>query len=112
MFGYGETAQLHRATTTRNSVGQTVAGFADPETLEGVGFAPESTQEPRDGTQIRVVSTAKLYVDPGYGIAAGDEITVRGHRFAVEGNGDDDWVNPFTGWSPGAEIMLRRVEDG
>lgn len=110
MFGHGETAQLHRATTRRNTIGQTIAGFAAPEPLEGVAFAPESTQEPRDGTQIRVVATAKLYAPPGHGITAGDEITVRGQRFTVEGT-PGDWVNPYTGWAPGAELMLRRVSD-
>lgn len=110
MFGYGETVEHHKATTTVSPIGQTRTSLAPPVPLAGCGFAPESTKEPRDGTQIRVVSTAKLYVPAGTQVGPNDEFTVRGVRYAVEGD-PGQWTNPFTGWSPGAEIMLRRVAD-
>lgn len=110
MFGHGESVLHHVATTSRNAVGQTRTTHAAPVEVPGCAFAPESTQEPRDGTQVRTVSTAKLYVPPGLVVQPSDEFTVRGVRYAVEGD-PGQWVNPFTGWAPGAEIKLRRVSD-
>lgn len=110
MFGHGEEVLLFRGTLTRSSVGQTRVEFAEPETITGAGFAPQTTQEPRDGTQVRVVTEALLYVD-GVAIGPHDELEVRGVRYAVEGE-PGGWVNPFTGWSPGTEVRLRKVTDG
>jgi len=110
MFGHGEEVLLFRGTLTRSSVGQTRVEFAEPETITGAGFAPQTTQEPRDGTQVRVVTEALLYVD-GVTVGPYDELEVRGVRYAVEGE-PGGWVNPFTGWASGTELRLRRVSDG
>lgn len=83
-------------------------GFEDVE-LSGVGYAPESTEEPRDGASHRVVSQAKLYLSEPIDYSARDEFTARGVRFEVEGDSAGGWMNPFTGWSAGQEILLRRV---
>lgn len=111
MFTHGERITVHRATTTRNRLGQTVSTYTDEHPTELCAFAPESTQEPRDGTEVRVVTTAKLYAPPTIApLQPADEVTVRGHRYAVEGEGGDLWINPFSGWTPGSEVRLRRVE--
>lgn len=114
MFDHGEPITIHRATTTRNRLGQTVVTYTDEHPVELVAFAPESTQEPRDGTEIRVVSTAKVYLPPTIAaLTAADEVTVRGTRYAVEGDDvAEQWVNPFSGWNPGSEVKLRSVSNG
>ena len=43
------------------------------------------------------------------GVSPEDEMTVRGERFRVDGAVSGDWVNPFTGRNPGAEIRLKKV---
>lgn len=114
MFTHGERIVIHRATVTRNRLGQTTVTHTDEEPQELVAFAPESTQEPRDGTEIRVVSTAKLYLPPTIApIGPADEVTVRGHRYGVEGDDTaEQWINPFSGWNPGSEVKLRSITDG
>lgn len=111
IFPHGERITIHRATVTTNRAGQTRITFQDETPPERVGYAPESTQEPRDGTEIRVVSTAKLILPPTIApIRSADEVTVRGTRYAVEGDDTaEKWTNPFTGWTPGSEVMLRSV---
>lgn len=37
-----------------------------------------------------------------------DRIKMRGLTFQVEGL-PKEWVDPFTGWAPGMEVVLRRV---
>jgi len=76
--------------------------------LESVGFAPEESVEDRAGH--RTLTTAQLVV---YGspipYSARDQFLVRGVRYGVEGTSSGGWRNPFTGWSPGQTIDLKRV---
>lgn len=113
MFGHGETITVHRAVVGRNRLGQTTTTYVDETPAAPCAFAPESTQEPRDGTEIRVVSTAKLYLPPTIApLGPADEVSVRGHRYAVEGDDSGElWINPFSGWTPGSEVKLRRVDN-
>jgi hypothetical protein len=110
MFDHGDQVLWHRFTGSGvDQYGDPAPiGFEDVE-LTGVGFAPESTVEPRDGASQRVVSEAKLYLSEPIDYSSQDEFTVRGVRFEVEGDAAGGWMNPFTGWSAGQEILLRRV---
>ena len=85
---------------------------------QSVAFAPESTVEPRgrgggagaDSTlSQRVISEAKLYLDPPIDYTSQDQFTARGTRFEVEGESMGGWDNPYTGNGYGQEILLRRV---
>ena len=108
IFDHGETVILHRFVRDDfNAHGLAVPVFAD-EDLLGVAFAPMGGQAPDDGVAERVRWDAAIYVPAGAGISERDEVTVRGRRFRVVVP-SGDWVNPFTGWAPGAEVKLRAV---
>lgn len=110
MFEHGDQVVWHRYTEGGvDEHGDPAPGAFENVELAGVGYAPESTVEPRDGASQRVVSEAKLYLSVPIDYGARDEFTVRGVRFEVEGDAAGGWVNPFTGWSAGQEILLRRV---
>lgn len=110
MFEDGEPVTWHRyrgGGTDR--YGDPAPATFEDVVLERVGFAPESTVEPRDAASQRVVSEAKLYLAEPIDYTAQDEFTARGVRFGVEGQSAGGWLNPFTGWAAGQEILLRRV---
>ena len=110
MFSYGDTVIHHRFVgTVRNAQGHQVKQFADPVEVHGVGVAPGSGSEPTQGLSYRVVSKMTIYLPSGVGFSAQDEVTVRGRRYGVDGEAQGPWVNPFTGWSPGDAVTLKRV---
>lgn len=94
---------------SRNTLGQTVKVFHPDVLVEGVAVAPYQVSEGEAGLSERVVSRVVIYVDPSVGVAASDEVTVRGERLAVDGDASGGWVSPFTGWSPGSAVTLKRV---
>lgn len=109
-FPFGESVILHRfKENSRNAHGQLTKVFHPDETVPRVAVAPSRSDEPSDGLAERTVSMVSLYVEPGLNVKPQDEITVRGQRFGVDGAVAGDWVSPFTGWTPGAEIRLKRV---
>lgn len=93
--------------------------YGDPLTpttrqLAGCVFAPRSSNEgatqdgqPRPGA---VTTGLTMYAPPGAGLDPVD-VVVRtdGSRWQVEGDAGQ-WVNPFTGATPGIEVALTRVE--
>lgn len=110
MFDHGDAVTWHRFTGGGvDDYGDPAPGGFQDVDLPGAGFAPESTEEPRDGASQRVVSQAKLYLTEPIDYSSQDEFTVRGVRFEVEGASMGGWSNPFTGWAAGQEIMLKRV---
>lgn len=110
MFGHGETVLLHRFTGSgRDSHNNVVPAYADPETIDGVAVAPGSSSEPRNGASQRVITQMSIYPPAGLVVDPRDQFTVRGKRYAVEGDMSGAWVDPFTGWAPGSEVTLKRV---
>lgn len=110
MFGHGEAVLLHRYVgLIRNAHGQSVKQFAEPVPIKGVGIAPGASSEPAQGVSYRVVSGMTIYAPSGTEIDAQDELTVRGKRYSVDGESSGEWINPFTGWSPGGAVALKRV---
>lgn len=109
-FPYGESALLHRrAGQTRNAHGAVVPEYAAPVELQKVAFAPGSSSEPQDGASQRVVTQPTLYITDGTVVGPLDQVTVRGVRYEVDGDMSGQWVNPFTGHSPGSAVTLRKV---
>lgn len=107
---FGEAVILHRFKEhSRNAHGQTTKVFYPNETVNGAAVAPYGVTEPDDGLAERVTFDLKVYIGPGMGVSPEDEMTVRGERFRVDGAVSGDWVNPFTGRNPGAEIRLKKV---
>lgn len=107
---FGELVVLHRFKEySGNAHGQTTKVFHPDETIEGAAVAPYGPAEPADGLSERATYELRVFVGPGLGIGPEDEMTVRGRRFNVDGAVSGDWVNPFTGDTPGAEVRLKDV---
>ena len=109
-FSHGEAVVLHRFKEHfRNAHGQTSKVFHPDEPVQRVAVAPAFAAEPSNGVTERTITQASIYVEPGLGVGPLDEVTVRGQRLGVDGTISGDWVNPFSGWSPGAEVRLKKV---
>lgn len=110
-FAYGETAQWEQYTGQgEDDYGNTIDTWAAPVPVDGCGFDPGGSQEPRDGSSQRVVTTPVLYIPDSNTYSARDRFTIRGRLFEAEGD-PADWRHPMTGWDPGLIVVnLQRVE--
>lgn len=111
MFSHGVTVTIERPGGT-DRYGNTLPGTS--HIVEGCAVAPRSSEERTDG-QATVITGRSLYAPAGADITAGDAVVLNGapqdddERWQV--NGDPaEWVNPFTGWSPGTAVALTRAE--
>ena len=82
----------------------------EPVTVQiwAYGFDPGATSEPREGTSRRVNTEPTIYLVTDPGITPGDEMTVHGRRYHVEGE-PAVWQSPTTGRVVGVEVALRKV---
>lgn len=78
-------------------------------TVEGCGFDPGNSTETVLPYRVDTDTRPTLYAPPGTAVAPTDRIVVRGEQFQVDGE-VAVWVSPFTGWSPGVVIKLKRAE--
>ena len=127
MFPFGETVTFEALSTSATDAhGNPVESFVDPVDVPGCGFDPGGTVETYTPGRDAVVSSPRLFIPSGvfvyeetnlfvldefgsrYGVNARDRVTVRGIRYEVQGD-PADWINPFTGWSPGGVVNLSRV---
>lgn len=89
--------------------GNLIDSWADPVEIDGCGFDPGSSVEPRDGTSQRVITSPVCYIPKRYPIGERDKITARGKTYEVEGE-PADWRHPMTGWDPDLLVVtLRKV---
>ena len=105
-FPFGETITLVRRTVTgQNGDGNDVYG----ETLTDVSgaFDPAVGFERTQGMD-QVESQPQVYLPAGTVVASVDAVIVRGLRFEVDGTANV-WNSPFTGWSAGVAVPLKRV---
>lgn len=106
MFPYGEPIVV----TTRTQNGWdadgnpaydettvTVAGAFDP----AIGFEQTNGQD-----RVQVQPTA--YLPYGTVVDARSKLTIRGADYEVDGD-PNQWRSPFTGWSPGVQVPLKKV---
>lgn len=112
-YPHGETVVHHRLVVVDDDdgYGQPVEEWVDAA-WEGVGFAPGTSDEPLSGGSTRVVTQARIYDPMCRAVDSGDEFTVRGRRYAVDGDASGVWTNPITGWSPGSVVELKAVSGG
>lgn len=89
--------------------GNAADGFGDPVVLDGFGFDPGSTSEPRLAGQERVVVEPTLYGPYTMPFTPQDRVVVRGVTYTVEGV-VRQWRNFFSGREAGAVVTLRRVD--
>jgi hypothetical protein len=80
--------------------------------LDAMIAAPRNTTEPL-ADRAMVVTTRTLYgtLPVGVAVLASDEFELPGEpgRWKVVGDAFD-WTHPFSGWAPGVEIALERVD--
>lgn len=89
----------------------TLADWSDPLqlTVEGVAIALSSTVEPVNDSRQQVITQMSVYCGPGEDILPEDRIRVRSGLWHVQGT-IQAFPNPFTGWEPGAEFAIRKVD--
>jgi len=120
-FPHGETV-----TIVRESPGGTDA-YGDPTTSTSArtdiplcGVAPRMSSEPTERGRQGVIVGWSVYLPAGVDVRSTDQMELPGVTMLnaegevvpapcdIEGI-PADWVNPFTGWTPGAEVAVRRA---
>jgi hypothetical protein len=109
-FPYGETVVRIRS-AGRDQFGDPTGPAVPDLSIPGCAVAPRQAGEQIGQGRIAVTSGLTLYVPPGPDILPSDRIEVRGVVYEVEGE-PAEWRSPFTGWEPGREVQLTRVEEG
>jgi hypothetical protein len=89
--------------------GNTSEGYADPVTLDGFGFDPGSSSEPREPGSDRVIVEPTLYGPYDAPFGPRDRVIVRGLTYEVEGE-VRRWRNMFSNRAFGSVTSLRRVD--
>ncbi|MDQ0735329.1 hypothetical protein [Arthrobacter agilis] len=90
---------------------QTLGDWSDPDrlTVEGVAIAASSTVEAVNDSRSQVITQMSIYCGPDEDIRAHDRIEARSGLWEVQGDILTS-PNPFTGWSPGSEFAIRKVD--
>jgi hypothetical protein len=105
-FALGETVTLHRRPVgTPNSDGNDTYTDTDT-TISGVAVYPRESTELVQGGDLNIVGLVAVFV-PAITVAATDELTVRGTRWAIDGD-PGQYVSPLTGKSL-TKVNLTRV---
>lgn len=89
--------------------GNEVETWAPPVTLDGFGFDPGSSSEPRLAGQQRVIVEPTLYGPYAVPFTPKDWVICRGLTYEVEGV-TRQWRNMFTNRLAGSVTSLRRVD--
>jgi hypothetical protein len=76
-------------------------------TIEDCAFDPGGSTELVQG-QDMVITQPTLYVPAGTVVDSYAAFLINGQKFEVDGS-PNDWSSPFTGWTPGVAIRLKRV---
>lgn len=70
-------------------------------------YSPGGSSEQIQGRDT-VVTTATVYLEPSADVRYIDAVIVAGQRFEIDGE-PITWTSPFTAWTPGVEVHLRRA---
>jgi hypothetical protein len=104
VFGFGVTVEVLEV--SRDRFGDTTETLVG--SIDGCGYAPGSSTENTDN-QAQVDTLAELYVPPTpVPVTAQHRVRFNGNTWQVNGE-PSWWRSPFTGWSPGGVLQLRRV---
>jgi hypothetical protein len=107
---YGETVILHpHERDDRNAHGKLVPVYGPDEEIEHVAVAPGRQTEVTQGGESTVTVEWTLYLPPDVEVEARDHVTVRGVKYAVNGDMAGPWRNPFNGRTPGSVVELIKV---
>lgn len=89
----------------------TVLDWSTPDLLqiEGTAIAPGTSTEARQVNRAPVTTPMSIYGPPAMDVKPRDRIRARSGLWEVEGE-VANWINPFTGWEPGAEFAIKKWE--
>jgi hypothetical protein len=112
-FPHGETVTRLRgvALTDPYSGEATDVDWTTPTSLAipGCGVADGGSLEPTQDARNAILSDFDVVAPYGVDVQAGDRLVIRGLTCEVSGR-PFDWMNPFTGWTPGTVIRAKVVE--
>jgi hypothetical protein len=111
-FPFGTTVirQRRKVVTDPYSQKQVAGNWDDPDAaeIENAWVASSSSSAVPDAIRSQVTTTKSLYCPPDADVKVGDRIVAGGVTYQVNAKPDAD-VNPFSGWQPAAEILLKEV---
>lgn len=112
MFAFGETVTVLRGTPVIDPYSGEETGTdwsnPTPTPFPDCGVAPRLTPETPASDRTMIVEGCTVYMPYGTDILATDRAMVRGDTYEVDGD-VGVWRNPFTGWEPGIEVNLKKV---
>lgn len=101
-------------TIIRESPGGTDV-YGDPITstvlrtdVAGCAVAPRYSSESSERGRQGMIVGLSVYAPAGTDVLFTDRVEIDGVAYVIEGE-PAAWSNPFTGWSPGVEIAVRRA---
>lgn len=109
-FAYGTTVTVQRATPVVDRYGNSRPGtYTDHHTIAGCGIAPRTSDDLTDRGRLGVVVGLTMFAPYDADLLSSDRVVVGGETYETVGD-PGQWRSPLTGWQPGLEIALRRVE--
>lgn len=106
-FPHGETVTVLPGSTT-DQYGDPVPSARTGSTIDGCAIAPRMSTEPPERGRQGVVVGLTVYAPAGSDIISTDLLMIRGLTYVVDGE-PAEWSSPFTGWTPGLEVAVRRA---
>lgn len=107
MYPFGVTVEVFN--TTRDQHGDRTRTLVGE--IPGCAPAPESSVEDNDN-RAQVVVTTSVYVPPtAVPITGQSVLRFDGREWDVDGD-PEWWRHPWTGWTPGGVVRVRRVREG
>jgi hypothetical protein len=105
-WAYAQTVTLiSRTVTGQDAYGNDV--YIETSTTVDGAYSPGGSTELVQGQDLLTVQPT-VYLPSNVAPQSVDAVLIDGLRFDVDGD-TDVWRSPFTGWSPGNVIRLKRV---
>lgn len=109
-FLRGETIGVLRSAVTVDRYGnETRTDYTQVAQLYGCAVYPATSVDlgatNRDGT----TTSLTVLVPPDSDVLPTDRLVIRGRTYAIDGE-PHDWHSPLTGWEPGMQVTVYRVE--
>jgi len=97
---------------TKNSGGTAYAGTEWTEAAAvatAAVFAPGGSTELTQGGDTVTTQPTLYGLDATLGVSAFDKFIVNGQPYEGDGDPQDGYQSPFTGWAPGVVVKLKKV---
>lgn len=109
MYPAGKTITILRgAPGGFDAYGDPVASTVARIDVPGCAIVPRYSSEPTERGRNGVIIGLSAYVPASAGITHTDRVEIDGVAYLVEGE-PALWSSPFTGWTPGVEVALKRA---